>query len=69
MVLSWLPVREDWDSRLLAAKSLAADVSAPVLRELATSRMEVSQLTKLIACLHAPCLRMKTSSSAWNRFV
>ena len=25
MVLSWLPIREDWDSRLLAAKSLAAD--------------------------------------------
>lgn len=47
MVLSWLPVREDWDSRLLAAKSLAADVSAAALRELATSRMEVSQLTKL----------------------
>jgi hypothetical protein len=32
---------------LLAVKSLAADVSAPALRELATSRMEVSQLTKL----------------------
>lgn len=47
MVLSWLPIREDWDSRLLAAKSLAAESLAITLRELATSRMEVSQLSKL----------------------
>lgn len=47
MVLSWLPIREDWDSRLLAAKSLAAESLTAALRELADSRMEVSQLSKL----------------------
>jgi FkbH-like protein len=49
--LNWLPVCEDWDERLHAAKRL--DGTEPLaklaaeLRELATSRMEFAQMGKL----------------------
>jgi len=47
MQLHWLPVSEDWDSQLRAVKDLAPIEAVPVLRELASSRMEFAQVGKL----------------------
>jgi FkbH-like protein len=45
--LNWLPEREDWSERLLAAKSQPAAKAAQSLRTLATSRMDFVQIGKL----------------------
>ena len=47
MQLKWLPVQEHWDERLREVKDLPAAEAAARLRELATSRMEFTQLGKL----------------------
>jgi FkbH-like protein len=47
MQLNWLPLREDWDAHLRAVKSLPLVEIAARLNELATCRMEFSQLVRL----------------------
>jgi FkbH-like protein len=47
MQLTWLPVREDWEERLREVKGLDAAQAGAGLRELATSRMEFAQVSKL----------------------
>jgi len=47
MQLNWLPLREDWDSLLRSVKELPIAEAAPVLRELAGSRMDFAQMGKL----------------------
>ena len=47
MQLSWLPVREDWDTALRHAGAAPLPEMAGLLRELATSRMDFAQVVKL----------------------
>jgi FkbH-like protein len=47
MQLHWLPVREDFDAALREVKSLPAAEASRRLRELATSRLDLAQTTKL----------------------
>ena len=47
MQLNWLPLREDWDCLLRSVKDLPIIEAAPVLRELAGSRMDFAQMGKL----------------------
>ncbi|MBB5063185.1 HAD-IIIC family phosphatase [Granulicella mallensis] len=47
MQLNWLPLREDWDAQLRAAKILPPTDQAARLGELAGSRMEFSQVVRL----------------------
>jgi FkbH-like protein len=44
---NWLPIREDWQQTLQSLKGLEAPAAAALLRELATSRLDFGQLTKL----------------------
>jgi FkbH-like protein len=47
MQLNWLPPRENWDALVRSVKELSPAELAPVLRELATSRMDFTQMGKL----------------------
>jgi len=47
MQLNWLPLREDWDALLRSVKGMGPAGVGPVLRDLAGSRMEFSQMGKL----------------------
>src|SRR6185437_8777241 len=47
MHFPWLPLREDFDDALREVKTLPAAAAANRLRELATSRLDLTQTTKL----------------------
>jgi hypothetical protein len=47
MQFNWLPVREDFDASLREVKTLPAAAAAIRLRELATSRLDLTQTSKL----------------------
>ncbi len=47
MQANWLPIREDWQQSLQSLKALEAPAASALLRELATSRLDFGQLTKL----------------------
>lgn len=47
MQFHWLPLREDFNAALREVKTLAAPEAARRLRELATSRLDLTQTTKL----------------------
>src|SRR6185437_9377787 len=47
MQFSWLPVREDFDESLREVKTLAAADTSRRLRELATTRLDLTQTAKL----------------------
>src|ERR1700756_5267320 len=47
MQFNWLPVREDFDEALREVKSLPAAAASSRLRDLATSRLDLTQTTKL----------------------
>jgi FkbH-like protein len=47
MQFNWLPVREDFDESLREVKTLSATDTARRLRELATSRLDLTQTSKL----------------------
>jgi FkbH-like protein len=47
MQFNWLPVREDFDESLREVKTLSAAAAARRLRELATSRLDLTQTAKL----------------------
>src|ERR1700761_2036541 len=47
MQFNWLPVREDFDDALREVKTLSAGDAARRLRELATSRLDLTQTSKL----------------------